>query len=236
MPKFAAILLAGATLTASLVRAQVGVAAGSPAPAHLVAPSAPVGRMTMTFGPPPQPLLPPPFPHPAIFLGSPFFPDYQPLVVQPATPQVIVVQTRPAAVASKEEPGPVTPLLIEWQGDRYVRLTGNGEANARVPPDYTEAAVTRTPSKVDRDSVPKPRPRELPPAELVFRDGHHEEVGDYAIIDGVIYARGDYWTSGAWTKRIPLAGLDLPATIRVNKDHGVNFVLPAGPNEVVTRP
>jgi len=52
----------------------------------------------------------------------------------------------------------------------------------------------------------------------------------------VIYARGNYWQDGYWTKNIEISALNLPATIQVNQDNGVRFTLPAGPSEVVTRP
>jgi hypothetical protein len=52
----------------------------------------------------------------------------------------------------------------------------------------------------------------------------------------VMYARGDYWRDGYWTKNIQLSALNISATLKTNQDHGVKFVLPAGPNEVVTRP
>ena len=55
-------------------------------------------------------------------------------------------------------------------------------------------------------------------------------------ISGVIYARGDYWTNGSWSKQIPVSQLDLPATFKANQERGVTFRLPAAPNEVITRP
>ena len=55
-------------------------------------------------------------------------------------------------------------------------------------------------------------------------------------MNGVIYAKADYWTSGSWTTQIQVADLDVPATLRLNQERGLKFVLPAGPNEVVTRP
>jgi len=61
-------------------------------------------------------------------------------------------------------------------------------------------------------------------------------VTDYAIVAGVIYARGDYWQNGYWTKQIRLSLLNIPATIQANQEQGVKFVLPSAPNEVVTRP
>jgi hypothetical protein len=71
---------------------------------------------------------------------------------------------------------------------------------------------------------------------LIYRDGHSEQVPEYAIVKGVIYTRGDYWRNGQWTKTIQMLALNIPATIQANQKQGVRFVLPAGPNEVVTRP
>ena len=75
--------------------------------------------------------------------------------------------------------------------------------------------------------------RELPPAVLVYRDGHREEIPDYAIADGVIYVRGNNWQNGYWTKRIPLSALDAPATMQANQQRGVKFMLPSAPNVVI---
>jgi hypothetical protein len=76
---------------------------------------------------------------------------------------------------------------------------------------------------------------EVPPAALAFRDGHKEEVGSYSIIGGTLYTKADYWTSGSWTRKIQITDLDLPATLKLNQERGVNFALPAGPYEVVIR-
>jgi hypothetical protein len=79
-------------------------------------------------------------------------------------------------------------------------------------------------------------PRELPPAVLVFRDGRKEEVSEYTIMNGTIYSKADYWTTGSWTRKIQIADLDVPATLKLNQERGLKFVLPASSNEVVTRP
>lgn len=177
----------------------------------------------------PIPGAQPPFvPHRAIFLGTPFlFPDYavEPVVVQAPQPQIVVVQ-QPAAPQTTDavKPG---PLLIEWQGDRYVRVTGNENRSTPAQPDYAATSIHRAAPATERD---------MPPAVLVYRDGSREEVRDYAIIRGVMYAHGDYWMDGYWTKQIQLSALDVPATLEANQQRGVKFILPAGPNEVVTRP
>ena len=78
--------------------------------------------------------------------------------------------------------------------------------------------------------------RDLPAAVLIFRDGHSEEVHDYTIADGFLYARGDYYIDGYWNKKIDLATLDLPRTLQDNAARKVKFILPSSPNEVITRP
>ena len=125
------------------------------------------------------------------------------------------------------------PLLLEWHGDHWVRVTSHGQWATGARPDYSGRSNGRsTPS--ERSSASQP-PRELQPAVLVFRDGRKEEVSGYTIIGGTMYTKADYWTSGSWTKEIQIADLDLPATLRLNQERGVKFALPAGPYEVVMR-
>jgi hypothetical protein len=71
---------------------------------------------------------------------------------------------------------------------------------------------------------------------LVFRDGHKDEVSEYTIMSGTIYSKTDYWTTGSWTRKIQVADLDVPATLKLNRERGLKFVLPGSSNEVVTRP
>ena len=158
----------------------------------------------------------------------------------------------PLLNATPEPPAPPREsLLIEWQGDRFVRTTlsqkvSDGESRA---PDYAENSSSDKPSSIksspDKSRLRSPsasthaiatQPRELPPAVLVFRDGRHEEISSYTIVSGTIYSKADYWTNGSWTKKIQIADLDVPATLKLNHENGLNFVLPAGPNEVVVRP
>jgi len=125
------------------------------------------------------------------------------------------------------------PLLLEWRGDHWARVTSHGHAATGAQPDYSGGSNGRSaPSVRNRAGQPPP---ELPPAVLVFRDGRKEEVSSYTIVSGTIYTKADYWTSGSWTKKIRIADLDLPATLRVNQERGVKFALPTGPYEVVMR-
>jgi hypothetical protein len=182
------------------------------------------------------------------FLGSPWpYSDYDPetYVAEAASPQFVIVQA--ASADDSPQRARPAPLLIEWQGDRYVRFGGTAETGERGPsvhPDYAEPALpklgTKSPAKAPAKPLmaaaqkePTAPPADLPPAVLVYRDGHREEVADYAIADGMIYVRGNDWQNGYWTKRIPLSALDPPATIHANGQRGVKFLLPSAPNEVI---
>jgi hypothetical protein len=184
----------------------------------------------------------------AFYPGFPLWADSY-LPANDSAPSVIVVQP-PAPPAERvtaipDGPKSAAPLLIEWQGDRYVRRTSATTTSARdSQPDYVAdtklAALTNNKpvrssalqSKGDRTS----NPSEPPPTTFIFRDGHREESDNYSIISGVIYARGDYWATGQWSKQIKLSQLDLPATVKANQQHGVTFRVPAASNEVITRP
>jgi hypothetical protein len=142
-----------------------------------------------------------------------------------------------AAASDFQQPAPVEPLMIELQGNQYVRVksaAANGEAQLLTP----DTRVTRDaapPSTVEHASTPSRHTGELPPAILIFRDGHSEQVRDYTIADGILYAHGDFYTDGYWNKQITLASLNLPETVQANASRNVNFVLPSSPNEVIAR-
>ena len=70
-----------------------------------------------------------------------------------------------------------------------------------------------------------PEPEPAPPATvLVYKDRHQVEVQNYAIV-----GKNLVWISGQLSKKIPLADLDLPATRKVNEDHGITFGPPDAP-------
>jgi hypothetical protein len=82
--------------------------------------------------------------------------------------------------------------------------------------------------KIDRlqaDVEARNRPKEIEPATaLVFRDKHVEEVRNYAIAGGTLWVLNE-----SAAKRIPLAQLDVDATVKMNDDRGVDFQVP-GPS------
>lgn len=168
-----------------------------------------------------------------VWFGDPFlYSDYaKPVVYESPASPVIVLQ--PSATATAPSEPKAEPLMIEWQGDKYVRFGGQPEsANRRPLPDYSETGPTAS-QNMHEASVSS---AELPPVVLVYPDGHREQVTDYVIANGNLYARGDLWRDGYWNKRVQLSSLDIPATLRANSASGSKFVLPSAPNEVVTRP
>jgi len=160
-----------------------------------------------------------PFRRSPYLYGAPYFysdydsyePAYEPPA--PAPPPAPVVPV-------KQEPVP-DAVMLELRGNQWVRVTNFGEASAVAMAPET---ATQAPTK------------EMPPAVLVYRDGHSEEVSSYSIIGQVMYTKSDYWSNGAWTRSIPIADLDVPATLKQNQQRGVKFDLPSGPNEIILRP
>ena len=72
-------------------------------------------------------------------------------------------------------------------------------------------------AKPQNEEPPTPQPKTV----LVFKDGHQVELANYAIVGSTLYD-----LSQGRTKKIALAELDLPATVKQNDDRGLNFQLP----------
>ena len=61
----------------------------------------------------------------------------------------------------------------------------------------------------------------ISPTVLVFRDQHQKEIRNYAIVGQTLWN----FTSPR-TEKIPLADLDLAATVKANDDRGITFRVP----------
>ena len=138
-------------------------------------------------------------------------------------------------------PTPPQSLLLELHGDHWVRITNYGQSQAdgqsREPePQQASDLPSATPANAPRRIPTAESPSELPPAVLVFRDGHKEEIGKYVIVASTIYTSADHWSSGSWTRKVQIVQLDVPATLKLNHERGTKFSLPSGPNEVMIRP
>lgn len=153
-------------------------------------------------------------------------------------PQILLVQ--PAATLDSSRSAKSRPLLIERQGDRYVRFGGireTGEGGASPLSEYSASAITKPLPTTQKERLGA-QPAELPPAILVYRDGQREEIANYAIANGAIYLSdnnfgGSSLQNDHGSRRIPLAALDLPATVQANRERGAKFMLPSAANVVI---
>lgn len=59
------------------------------------------------------------------------------------------------------------------------------------------------------------------PAVLVYKDGHRQEVQNYAIVGQTIWVLNEQQA-----RKVPLSALDLNATRKANEDRDVEFALP----------
>jgi hypothetical protein len=133
---------------------------------------------------------------------------------------------------SSQAPPPSQPLMIELRNGRYVQMS-SAAIDGEAAPLSTEANSSPAISSFeDRRS----EANNLPYVVLIFKNGHQERVTNYSIANGILYAQGDYYTDGYWSKKIDLSALNLAESIQANDQRGVKFVLPSAPNEVVTRP
>jgi hypothetical protein len=149
------------------------------------------------------------------------------------TPPYLVMQAPAAAEAA---PPRVASLLIELQGDRYVRYGGMARSeDADVRSREVAVLAGKSGSEIS-SSLAGPN---LTATVLVYRDGRREEVADYVIVGRTMYAHpsGNNDGQGQYgLADIQLSALDIAATTAANRANGVSFVLPASANQVVTRP
>ncbi len=128
-----------------------------------------------------------------------------------------------------------------WYNDPFFYDTGNEDQDSYAsyqapsyPAPYREDSgvqrdVQTLSGKIDRlqadvEARNRPKTDQEPATALVFRDQHVEEVHNYAIAGGTLWVLNEQAA-----KKIPLAQLDLPATVKMNDDRGVDFQLP-GPS------
>jgi hypothetical protein len=94
---------------------------------------------------------------------------------------------------------------------------GSG-ADSYVPP-VKDVPMPHASALADNTSAdPTPAPT---PTLLVFKDGHHVEVDNYAIVGPTLFD-----LTPGHSRKIAVADLDLAATRQQNEDRGVSFQLP----------
>jgi hypothetical protein len=180
-----------------------------------------------------------------IYAGSGFAPyfyaDYDSDSGIIEAPPNQITEQAPSPASAAPVPKPSESLVLELQGDHWVRITNYGQSQTRGQsgqPDQEGASnLPFVVPPVTTRQIQEVQPAsELPPAVLVFRDGHREQIGKYLIMDSTIYTSADYWSSGTWTRKVQIVELDVPATMKLNQERGANFSLPSRPGEVMIRP
>jgi hypothetical protein len=123
------------------------------------------------------------------------------------------------------------PLDYDRQNEDQDSYAGASYQAPSYPAPYPENGglqrdVQALSGKIDRlqaDVEARSRkPEQEPATALVFRDQHVEEVRNYAIAGGTLWVLNDHQAG----KKIPLAQLDLAATVKMNDDRGVDFQVP----------
>ncbi len=124
---------------------------------------------------------------------------------------------------------PSYPLFDDYDASAYQQQLVPQQTQpvaAADPKPSNDRYVDR--SFIEQPTLPQPQARPDPaqeqePTVLVFRDGHKQEVRNYAIVGQMLW---DFGAKG--THKIPLSDLDLDTTRKLNDDRGVEFVLPKG--------
>jgi hypothetical protein len=163
--------------------------------------------------------------------------EYGPAMQAPP-PQVVYMPVGPPP-APEPPAKPAEAEVIELQGDHWVRLSPNGPPQVVGGSTQQQRAAISPPPAAVAPAHPTQAATPIaatPSAMLVFRDGHQEAIGRYTIMGTTIYVSTEYWTSGAWTRSVQIAELDVPATLKLNRERGANFRLPSGPEEVMIGP
>lgn len=163
------------------------------------------------------------------------FPVFVPLYGQGYQP-VIVVQPGDQASEeySEDDEDGGGPTVFDRRGPRrhnfdeiYDRAYERGRAaeEARIAREERATLKAPEPAPEKRDATAKtaeqPRPAIEPKTVLVYRDGHKEEVTNYAIVGDQLFD----FTSGR--RKVAIAVLDVAATAKANDERGMDFQLPA---------
>lgn len=167
------------------------------------------------------------------FFGDSFYPDDSLDYGYPveSRPPILVMQ-QATGDRAQQFAKPEPPLVIEMRAGRYVRVDAGDTSGSTT----IEQHATVDPSSGASQAAAVPLAAPTPSTILVFRDGSQEEISDYTITGGVLYAQTNYYTQGAWNQGIELSSLNLSATLNKNRARGIRFQLPSAPNEVIVGP
>jgi hypothetical protein len=149
--------------------------------------------------------------------GSNWYPGYYAVPVPYAYP--VAAEPEPD---QEYEPDPPAPTMFEHRAT-YERVPADSSRYGTHYQDGREKAKPALAPEVEDRVMPSTVPaREEIPIVLIYRDGHEQEVRNYAIVGQTLYDLGTFVAH-----KIPLAELNLKATIKANEDRGVEFSVPA---------
>jgi len=125
--------------------------------------------------------------------------------------------------------GIVEPAYIPYAADDAAEVEedpADDSSASYADPRNLDPSIRSRRNYVEQNSDfdgPEQQPVDPQPATvLIFKDGHKSDVSNYAIVGDTLF---DF--SPNRTRKIQLADLDLPATLKANDDRGVDFQIPA---------
>jgi hypothetical protein len=120
--------------------------------------------------------------------------------------------------SQQTEAEPPAPTVFERRPSQEYRAPGTRAEDSRYGEHYLDSRERDT--RPSESPAPEPRIEDNVSTVLVFRDGHRDEIKNYAIMGTTLFVfAGSH-------RKIPLAELDLDATVRENDDRGIEFQVP----------
>ena len=138
-------------------------------------------------------------------------------------------QPQPAANNYEQPVDDEGPGLTVFEHRRDYQLIGDSPQYQRERQEQQRLADARgdeksAEKKDDVTAVAAP-PEEVISTILIFRDGSHREIRNYALMGNGIYDLSV--KAGQGKMKILLADLDIPATIAANDQRGIDFKVPS---------
>jgi hypothetical protein len=149
----------------------------------------------------------------------PYYPAYVPYY-SVIDPQVYGGPTDGAGSADDDDEYLGGPTIFDRRGNGERYSSDNAPPTSAKPRDdssrVADAAVAPR-----ADAPPEPP---QPDTVLVFKDGHKQQISNYAIVGANLFD-----LSNGRRQKIAISDLDLAATQKANDDQGIEFKLPALP-------
>lgn len=128
-------------------------------------------------------------------------------------------------------PTPIVVPFFDWedgaamqQPQTIVTQPAQPQPIVIVVPDRDREPAPRDPAPERREAAPaaaaKPEPPPTPTI-VVLRSGEKLELTDYAVTGDTLYD-----LHGGRTKKIAVSDIDLPTTVKLNEERGIEFTLP----------